>query len=58
MSASGDTGLFFSPFHHRQVVEYFTKYIDAFAEYDFSINGMTLMNEPLNYQGQYDDYEL
>ncbi|KAK5136867.1 hypothetical protein LTR08_001789 [Meristemomyces frigidus] len=36
-----------------QVVEYFTKYIDAFLQHGVSINGMTLMNEPLNYQGGY-----
>lgn len=35
-----------------QVVEYFSKYIDAYLEYGVSINGMTLMNEPLNYQGE------
>lgn len=35
-----------------QMVKYFTKYIDTYRK-DFGvyINGMTLMNEPLNYQG-------
>lgn len=34
-----------------QAVQYFTKYIDTFKdEYGVSINGLTLSNEPLNYQ--------
>ncbi|KAK4548099.1 hypothetical protein LTR36_010819 [Oleoguttula mirabilis] len=36
-----------------QVIEYFTKYIDTFLQYGVSINGLSLMNEPLNYQGGY-----
>ncbi|KAK3109589.1 hypothetical protein LTR53_016994, partial [Teratosphaeriaceae sp. CCFEE 6253] len=36
-----------------QAVEYFTKYIDAFLEQGVTINGLTLENEPLNYQGGY-----
>ncbi|EMC96790.1 glycoside hydrolase family 30 protein [Baudoinia panamericana UAMH 10762] len=36
-----------------QAVEYFTKYIDAFAQYGVTINGLSLENEPLNYQGGY-----
>jgi glucan endo-1,6-beta-glucosidase len=35
-----------------QVVEYFTRYLDAFKQYGISINGLSLMNEPLNYQGK------
>ena len=36
-----------------QMVNYFTKYIDAFASHGVTINGLTLMNEPLNSQGGY-----
>lgn len=36
-----------------QMVQYFTKYVDAFKEHGVSVNGMTPMNEPLNYQGGY-----
>ncbi|KAK0991135.1 hypothetical protein LTR54_011924 [Friedmanniomyces endolithicus] len=36
-----------------QAVEYFTKYIDAFLSHGVTINGLTLQNEPLNYQGGY-----
>ncbi len=36
-----------------QVVEYFTKYIDAFLSYGVTVNGLTLQNEPLNYQGRF-----
>jgi len=34
-----------------QAIEYFTKYIDAFHQHGVTINGLTLENEPLNYQG-------
>ncbi len=36
-----------------QMVQYFSKYIDAFRDLGVTINGMTLMNEPLNSQGGY-----
>ncbi|KAK3620620.1 hypothetical protein LTR56_023279 [Elasticomyces elasticus] len=35
-----------------QAVEYFTKYIDAFRDLGVTVNGLTLENEPLNYQGK------
>jgi hypothetical protein len=35
-----------------QAVEYFTKYIDAFRGLGVTVNGLTLENEPLNYQGK------
>jgi glucan endo-1,6-beta-glucosidase len=36
-----------------QMVQYFAKYVDAFEEHGARINGITPMNEPLNYQGGY-----
>lgn len=36
-----------------QAVEYFTKYVDAYKSHGVTINGITLENEPLNYQGTY-----
>lgn len=36
-----------------QTIKYFTKYIDAYAEHGVTVNGLSLMNEPLNYQGGY-----
>ncbi|KAK4634342.1 Endo-1,6-beta-D-glucanase [Fulvia fulva] len=36
-----------------QIIKYFTKYIDTYAEYGVTVNGLPLMNEPLNYQGGY-----
>ncbi|EME48844.1 glycoside hydrolase family 30 protein [Dothistroma septosporum NZE10] len=35
------------------IIRYFTKYIDAYAEHGVTVNGLSLMNEPLNYQGGY-----
>lgn len=32
-------------------ISYFTKYVDAFRQLGVKINGLTLQNEPLNYQG-------
>ena len=36
-----------------QMVQYFTKYVNAFKDQGVTINGLTLMNEPLNSQGGY-----
>lgn len=36
-----------------QAIEYFTKYVDAYKSYGVTVNGITLQNEPLNYQGGY-----
>jgi glucan endo-1,6-beta-glucosidase len=36
-----------------QMVQYFTKYVDAFKDLGVTVNGLTLMNEPLNSQGGY-----
>lgn len=36
-----------------QMVDYFTKYVDAFRDEGVTVNGLTLMNEPLNSQGGY-----
>jgi glucan endo-1,6-beta-glucosidase len=36
-----------------QVVTYFTKYVDAYKQqYNITVNGMSPMNEPLNYRGK------
>lgn len=43
----------FNPEYVPQAVEYFTKYLQTFKSYGVTVNGMTLMNEPLNYQGGY-----
>ena len=34
-----------------QMVQYFSKYVDAFKEHGVNVNAITPMNEPLNYQG-------
>ena len=34
-----------------EAIEYFTRYVDAFKTYGVNVNGLSLMNEPLNYQG-------
>ncbi|KAK5174981.1 uncharacterized protein LTR77_000117 [Saxophila tyrrhenica] len=36
-----------------QIIQYFSKYVDAFLDHGVSVNGLTLMNEPLNSQGGY-----
>lgn len=36
-----------------QMVQYFSKYVDAFRGHGVTINGITMMNEPLNSQGGY-----
>ena len=36
-----------------QVVQYFSKYVDAFRNAGVTVNGITMMNEPLNSQGGY-----
>nr|POE46818.1 endo-1,6-beta-d-glucanase [Quercus suber] len=36
-----------------QAIQYFTKYVDAYKSYGITVNGITLENEPLNYQGGY-----
>lgn len=36
-----------------QAVEYFIRYIDAFKTFGVTVNGLSLQNEPLNYQGGY-----
>ena len=36
-----------------QMGEYFTRYVDAFKDHGVVVNGLTLMNEPLNSQGGY-----
>lgn len=33
------------------VVKYFTRYLDAFKEHGVTVNGLSPLNEPLNYQG-------
>ena len=35
------------------MVQYFSKYVDAFKEHGVAVNAITPMNEPLNYQGGY-----
>ena len=35
------------------MVGYFSKYVDAFRDLGVQVNGITPMNEPLNYQGGY-----
>jgi glucosylceramidase len=35
------------------MVQYFAKYVDAFKDHGVTVNGLTLMNEPLNSQGGY-----
>ncbi|KXT17213.1 hypothetical protein AC579_322 [Pseudocercospora musae] len=37
----------------KQAVAYFTKYLDAYKACGVQVNAITLMNEPLNYQGGY-----
>nr|POE65927.1 endo-1,6-beta-d-glucanase bgn16.3 [Quercus suber] len=36
-----------------QAINYFTKYVDAYKSHGVTVNGITLENEPLNYQGGY-----
>ena len=36
-----------------EAVEYFTRYVDAFKTYGVNVNGLSLQNEPLNYQGKF-----
>ena len=36
-----------------QMIQYFSKYVDAFKAHGVQVNGITPMNEPLNYQGGY-----
>ena len=43
----------FNPQYIPQAVTYFSKYVDAFKSHGVTINGITPMNEPLNYQGGY-----
>lgn len=43
----------FNPQYIPQMVGYFSKYVDAFREHGVQVNGITPMNEPLNYQGGY-----
>lgn len=43
----------FNPAYTQSAINYFLKYIDAFLEHGVSVNGLTLQNEPLNYQGGY-----
>ncbi|KAI1610098.1 putative beta-1,6-glucanase Neg1 [Exophiala viscosa] len=43
----------FNPAFILQMVTYFSKYIDAFRSHGVQVNGLTPMNEPLNYQGGY-----
>ncbi|KIV81556.1 hypothetical protein PV11_03732 [Exophiala sideris] len=43
----------FNPAFIPQMVTYFSKYIDAFRAHGVQVNGLTPMNEPLNYQGGY-----
>ncbi|OAG38476.1 hypothetical protein AYO21_07298 [Fonsecaea monophora] len=43
----------FNPVYIPQMVEYFSKYVDAFHDMGVQVNGITPMNEPLNYQGGY-----
>lgn len=35
------------------IIDYFTKYLDAYASHGVQVNAITLMNEPLNYKGGY-----
>ena len=34
-----------------ETVEYYTRYVDAFKDHGVNVNGLSLINEPLNYQG-------
>ena len=43
----------FDTMYIPQMVQYFTKYVDAFKDHGVTVNGLTLMNEPLNSQGGY-----
>ncbi|KIW34641.1 uncharacterized protein PV07_01408 [Cladophialophora immunda] len=43
----------FNPVYIPQMVAYFSKYVDAFRDMGVQVNGITPMNEPLNYQGGY-----
>jgi glucan endo-1,6-beta-glucosidase len=43
----------FNPAYIPQMVQYFSKYVDAFRDKGVQVNGITPMNEPLNYQGGY-----
>ena len=43
----------FDTIYIPQMVLYFSKYVDAFLDHGVTINGITLMNEPLNSQGGY-----
>ncbi|KIW70584.1 hypothetical protein PV04_02840 [Phialophora macrospora] len=43
----------FNPAYIPQMVGYFSKYVDAFRDLGVQVNGITPMNEPLNYQGGY-----
>lgn len=43
----------FDTIYIPQMVQYFSKYVDAFKAHGVSINGLSLMNEPLNSQGGY-----
>jgi glucosylceramidase len=43
----------FNPAYIPQMVSYFSKYVDAFRDLGVQVNGITPMNEPLNYQGGY-----
>ncbi|KAK5107052.1 hypothetical protein LTR62_001902 [Meristemomyces frigidus] len=36
-----------------QAIDYYTKYIDAYKSYGVTVNGLSMANEPLNYQGGY-----
>lgn len=41
----------FNPAYMQQAIDYYAKYVDAYAEFGVKINGMSPQNEPLNYQG-------
>lgn len=43
----------FDTIYIPQMVQYFAKYVDAFKDHGVTVNGLTLMNEPLNSQGGY-----
>lgn len=38
----------FDPMYNSHVVQYFSKYVDAFKDRGVTVNGITLLNEPLN----------
>lgn len=42
-----------NPSYHSQAIQYLTDYVDAYKQHGVIVNGVSLQNEPLNYQGGY-----